>query len=143
MWEILAFRYFRPYRLVVVVPPGHTLSGRERIAFADTLNEEFVGLAGDSALQQHLIGHAGRAGGRMRRRARVRGLDIVCRMVALGAGIAVVPEAVGRRWSHGGALGIVRLEDQLAERELLVIVKRLAAVSAHARRLVEHLTARV
>ena len=134
---------FASDRLVLVVPPGHTLSGREGIAFADTLNEEFVGLAGDSALQQHLIGHAGRAGGRMRLRARVRGLDIVCRMVARGAGIAVVPEAVVGRWSHGGTLGIVRLEDPWAERELLVIVKRLASVPTHARRLVEHLTARV
>ncbi len=77
----------------------------------------------------------------MRLRARVRGLDAACRMVALGAGAAVVPEAAARRWARGGALGLVRLEDPWAERRLLVVVRRLDALPAHARRLALHLAA--
>jgi len=132
---------FRADRLVLVVPPGHALAGRGRIAFADALGCDFVGLSGDSALQRHLSGHAARAGGRMRLRVRVRGLGVACRMVALGAGVAVVPEAAAQRWQHNGALGLVRLEDPWAERRLLVVVRRLDALPAHARRLVEHFTA--
>jgi DNA-binding transcriptional LysR family regulator len=126
-------------RLVLIVPSEHALAGRERIAFADALGFDFVGLSGDSALHQHLVGHAARAGGHMRLRARVRGLDVVCRMVALGAGVAVIPEAAAGRWRSGGSLAVVRLEDSWTERQLLVVVRRLDSLSSHARRLVEHL----
>lgn len=132
---------FRADRLVLAVPPGHPLHGRGSVAFAEALGGEFVGLSGDSALQRHLAGHAARAGGRMRLRVRVRGLDAACRMAALGAGAAVVPEAAARRWTRGGALGVVRLDDPWAERRLLVVVRRLDALPAHARRLALHLAA--
>src|SRR3712207_4822443 len=64
---------FRTDRLVLVAPRGHALAGRKRIAFAEALGSDFVGLSGDSALGGHLAGHAARAGGRMRTRVRVRG----------------------------------------------------------------------
>jgi DNA-binding transcriptional LysR family regulator len=128
--------------LVLIVPSGHALSGRERIAFAEALGFDFVGLSGDSALHQHLARHAARAGGHMRLRARVRGLDAVCRMVALGAGAAVIPEVVARRWKSSDALAVVRLEDSWTERRLLVVVRWLDSLSNHARRLVEHLAAK-
>lgn len=134
-------RLFRIDRLVLIVPPGYALSGGGQVAFADALDGEFIGLAGDSALQRHLAGHAARAGKRMRLRARVRGLDAVCRMVALGAGIAVVAEAAARRFGHDDAMGVATLGDTWAVRGLLVIVRRLDALPAHARRLVEHLSA--
>jgi DNA-binding transcriptional LysR family regulator len=132
---------FRTDRLVLVVPPDHALAARGWIAFAEALGFDFIGLSGDSALQQHLAGHAARSGGRMRIRARVRGLDAVCRMVALGAGAAVIPEAAAQRWESRDALAIVRLEDAWTERQLLVIVRRLDSLSGHARRLVDHLVA--
>jgi DNA-binding transcriptional LysR family regulator len=63
-------------------------------------------------------------------------------MVALGAGVAVVPEAAARRWGGGnGTLAVVPLEDMWAERRLVVIVRRLDALPSHARRLAEHLAA--
>lgn len=132
---------FRADRLVLVVPPGHPLYGHGRVAFADALGSDFVGLSGDSALQRHLAGHAARAGGRMRLRVRVRGLDAACRMAALGAGAAVVPEVAASRWKRSGALGVVRLEDPWAERRLLVVVRRLDALPTHAQRLAQHLAA--
>ena len=107
---------FREDRLVLVVPRGHALAGRRRVAFAEALGGEFVGLSGDSALGEHLAGHAARTGARIRTRVRVRGLDAACRMVALGAGVAVVPEAAARRWKGEGALALVPLEDPWAER---------------------------
>jgi DNA-binding transcriptional LysR family regulator len=102
---------------------------------------DLVGLSGDSALGGHLAGHAARAGGRMRTRVRVRGLDAACRMVALGAGVAVVPEAAARLWRGEGALALVPLEDPWAERRLVVVVRRLDALPSHARRLARHLAA--
>jgi DNA-binding transcriptional LysR family regulator len=75
----------------------------------------------------------------MRPRVRVRGLDTACRMVALGAGIAVVPEAAARRWDTQGTLAMMRMDDPWAERQLMVIVRRLDALSPHARKLVDDL----
>jgi DNA-binding transcriptional LysR family regulator len=131
---------FRDDRLVLLVPRGHRLHGRGHVAFAEALDEAFVGLADDSALQRHLAERAVRAGGRMRLRARVRGLDVACRMVALGVGIAVLPEAAARRRRRDGT-GIVRLEDRWADRRLLLVVRRLESLPAHARQLVQHLAA--
>jgi len=128
-------------RLTLVVPRGHPLADRGRVAFAEALGSEFVGLSGDSALGEHLAGHAARTGALMRTRVRVRGLDAACRMVALGAGVAVVPEAAARRWKGQGALALVPLEDPWAERRLVVVVRRLDTLPSHARRLAEHLAA--
>ena len=130
---------FRTDRLVLVVPLNHALALRRRIAFADALGSEFVGLSSDVPLGGHLAGHAARTGVRMRTRVRVRGLDTACRMVMFGAGIAVVPQVAADPWEQRGALAIVSLEDQWAERRLLVLVRRLSVLPSHARRLVEHL----
>jgi DNA-binding transcriptional LysR family regulator len=132
---------FRTDRLVLVVPHGHALVCRKQIAFAEALGSEFVGLSGEVALGGHLAGHAARAGGRMRTRVRVRGLDAACCMVALGAGVAVVPAAAAKQWERRGALAVVPLEDPWAERRLVVAVRRLDALPSHARRLAEHLAA--
>ena len=132
---------FRSDRLVLALPPGHPWEAREEMAFAESLGTEFVGLASDSALQQHLITHAARAGGRMRVRVRAYGLDVVCRMVALGAGIAVVPETAVRRWASQLRLVSVRLTDSWADRQLFVIARRLDALPPQAQQLAAHLIA--
>ncbi|MCW8087524.1 LysR family transcriptional regulator [Sabulicella glaciei] len=130
---------FRTDRLVLITPPSHPLAGRGQLSFSDTLGFEFVGLSHESALGGHLAGHAARSGRQMRTRVRVRGLDTACRMVALSAGIAVVPEAAARRWDTKGRLAVVSLEDPWAERQLLVVLRHLDALSRHARKLAEHL----
>ncbi|MBI0538404.1 LysR family transcriptional regulator [Roseomonas sp. KE2513] len=130
---------FRTDRLVLITPLDHPLAGRGRVTLSETMDFEFVGLSDESALGGHLAGHAARVGGRMRTRVRVRGLDTTCRMVALGAGIAVVPEAAARRWDTQDTLAMVRMEDPWAERQLVVLVRRLDALSPHAGKLAEHL----
>ena len=53
----------------------------------------------------------------MRLRARVRGLDATCRMVALGEAAAVVPEMAAQRWESRDALAVILWpEDSWAER---------------------------
>jgi DNA-binding transcriptional LysR family regulator len=132
---------FRSDHLVLVVPPEHPLAERQRMPFVEALENDFIGLAGDSALHEHLVGHAKRVGGRMRLRARVHGVDVVCRMVGLGAGVAVVPESAALRWQDRGELGVVRLEDTWADRRLLLVVRQLDALPSQARRLAAYLLA--
>src|ERR1700730_14079564 len=70
---------------------------------------------------------------------RLRRPDAVCRMVERGVGIAVVPETAALRCRRTMALGALRLTDLWATRQIIVCVRRLDALPAHARRLVEHL----
>lgn len=137
----LAVMPFRTDRLVLVVPQGHPLAERGRVAFVEALGSEMVGLSGDSALGSHLAAHAARTGALIRTRVRVRGLDAACRMVALGAGVAIIPQAAAQRWERAGALALVPLEDPWAERRLVVIVRRLETLPSHARRLAKYLAA--
>ena len=130
---------FRIDRLVLAVPRGHTLAGRRRIAFAEVLEEDFVGLSPGSALQDHLARHAARAGHPLKLRVRLGGFDPVCRMVEQGVGLAVVPETAVRRCRRSMAIRAVPLSDPWALRRLSICVRSLDALPLHARRLVEHL----
>jgi molybdate transport repressor ModE-like protein len=130
---------FRIDRLVVVVPRGHPLAGRRDIAFVDVLDEEFVGLVAGSALAEHLAWQSARLGRSLKMRIRLRGLDSVCRMVEYGVGVAVVPETAARRCRRTMALDMLRLTDSWAMRQLIVCVRGLDLLPAHARRLVQHL----
>ena len=130
---------FRIDKLVVVVPRGHAFESRRDIAFVDVLDEESVGLAEGSALAEHLAWQSARLGRSLNPRIRLRGLDSVCRMVERGVGIAVVPETAARRCRRTMALGMLRLKDAWATRQLIVCVRGLDILPAHTRRLVEHL----
>ncbi|WP_249925124.1 LysR substrate-binding domain-containing protein, partial [Escherichia coli] len=46
----LASYPFRQDRLVLALPPGHALSGRRTLSFADALPFDFIGLPEESAL---------------------------------------------------------------------------------------------
>ncbi|MFZ6647879.1 LysR substrate-binding domain-containing protein [Undibacterium sp. TJN25] len=132
---------FRDDQLVAVAAPGHPLSvaagSRRRLAFADLLQYDFIGLAGDSALQQHIAAHALKLGQRLRYRLRLRSFDAICRMVESGAGIAVIPEAAALRYKKTMAIRHFRLTDAWTQRHLLVCMRRYEDLPAYARGLVD------
>lgn len=76
----------------------------------------------------------------MRTRMRVRSLDVACRMAAMGAGLAVVPEVVAAEWAERGALRTIALEDAWSERRLMLVTRHRDTLPLHARRLAEFLT---
>jgi len=71
----------------------------------------------------------------------VRGFEAVCRMVAEGVGLGIVPETAARRCRRIMAIRAVPLSDAWSLRQLTICVKQLEALPAHARALVEHLRA--
>jgi len=132
---------FRTDKLVVVMPRGHRLANRRYLAFRELLDAAFVGLSPGSALQDHLGQQAARAGRALKLRVRVRGFEAVCRMVAEGVGLGIVPETAARRCRRIMAIRAVPLSDAWSLRQLTICVKQLEALPAHARALVEHLRA--
>ncbi|WOI45546.1 LysR substrate-binding domain-containing protein [Acidovorax sp. BLS4] len=122
--------------LVLVVPRGHALAVRRRIAFAEVLDWELVGLSAGSALDDHLAGHARRLGTRPRYRIRLGSFEAVCRMVGQGVGLAVVPRAVVQRCGRSAGVRAVALDDAWAVRSLVLCVRELDALPTPARQLV-------
>lgn len=137
----LESRPFRSDRLVLVMPRGHRLAALPEVAFADTLDEAFVGLSPGSALQEYLNSLAARAGRSLSFRVRVRGPVALCRLVERGVGVGIVPELAAQRARESAALHVVPLSDSWAPRVLLLCARRFDDLSAHARRLVADLTA--
>lgn len=135
----LASRVFREDRLVCVVARGHpALAERRRVRFVELLDLDFVGVAGDNALQRHIARHAAEAGARLNLRVRVPGFEPLCRLVGRGVGIGVVPETAARRW-RGHGLRILRLDEAWALRVLRLCAPSFGDLSPHARALADHL----
>jgi len=125
--------------LVLVTPRRHPLAGKRKVAFADTLSHDYVGLGAASALQEFVGQQAERAGQRLRVRVRLSSFDVICQMVEGGTGIAIVPEATARRWRRSMALSIAHLTDSWTKRHLSLCVQNLQSASPHASRLLAHL----
>jgi DNA-binding transcriptional LysR family regulator len=125
--------------LVLVVPRGHALARRSSISLADAAETPFVGLAQDSALQEHLAFQLRKSGKHLYYRVRLRSLESVCRMVGTGAGIAVVPRAVALQCARAAKIRVIPLADAWAQRKLVLCVLKLDVLTAPARQLTRHL----
>lgn len=133
---------FRKDRFVLAVARGHALAKRSEIAFADVLEQNFVGLDRSSAIQRFLSDKAARIGKPLRLRIQLRSFDAVCRMVESNVGIGIVPETTARRAAKTMAIATVALKDAWALRELTICVRDLEELPNYARQLVDYLRAR-
>jgi DNA-binding transcriptional LysR family regulator len=135
---------FRDDRLVVACAQDHDLvkrNGRRRgVTLAELADYDFLGLAGTSALQQHISEQADAMGKRLRYRLRLPDFEAICRMAAGGAGIAIIPEAAAVRHAQSIALRHFHLNEPWAVRKLQVVVRRLADLPVHARELAQRMT---
>lgn len=138
---------FRPDRLVLVVPKAHPISERagqgkkRKPSFSDALDLDFIGLAGDSALQQYLAAQASRIGKRIRYRVLLRSFEAICQMVENQVGVAIVPESAARRCAKSMAIDRHFLEEPWTSRHLLICVREFDALSKHAMQLVTDIRA--
>ena len=127
---------YRRDRLVLIVPPSHPLAGEAAVAFARVLGEPFVCLHAGSAIHTFMMNHAAQLGGRLDVRIQVRSFNAVCRMVAAGVGIGMVPRsAVGT----ADAVRLIEITDPWAPRDLQLCVRSRSALPAAAQALLVHL----
>lgn len=125
--------------LVLIVRRGDALARQRKVAFADVVARDFVGLLGASALHDHVVRQAAHLGARLRFRARMRSFDAICELVAAGAGVAVIPEAAARRCKGAMNIHPVRMRDAWTRRRLVICTRNAKSLPKPAQRLFEHL----
>jgi DNA-binding transcriptional LysR family regulator len=130
---------FRQDRFVLVVAPGHALAKRRRVAFAEALGYDFVGLDRSASLQRFLQEKADQIGRRLKLRVQLRSFDAVCRLVECDVGVGVVPATTAARAMKAMTIRRVELTDTWALRKLTICVRKLDELPAYARDLVQHL----
>lgn len=130
---------FRSDRFVVVAQAGHPLAARSRVAFAEVLAFDLVGLERTSALQRFLADKAARLGSSLNLRVQLRSFDAVCRLVEAGVGVGVVPQSTAARVAQATPLSVIELEDNWAVRDLTLCVRRFADLRPYAQDLVRSL----
>jgi DNA-binding transcriptional LysR family regulator len=131
--------HYRHDTLVVVMREDHPLAGKQRIAFAETLDSDHVGLHSASSINARTHLAAQQAGRPLRLRIHVPGFDAVCRMVQAGMGIGVLPQKVYQIMGRPLQLVSVALDETWAQRELLLVVRDIDALSPVSRLLFDHL----
>ncbi|KAF2392635.1 LysR substrate-binding domain-containing protein [Pseudomonas frederiksbergensis] len=131
---------FRDDPLVLILPNDHPLADASEVSFSDTLHHDYIGLGASSALAVYLEEQALHAGLRMQIRIRADGFDGVMRMVARGAGLAIVPLAAVERGSAQQPFKCVALKEPWAQRKLLLCARDFTALPGYAQALLHALT---
>jgi DNA-binding transcriptional LysR family regulator len=92
----LVVRHLRRERLLVALPDGHRLVGRQRIRLADLREEDFIVHAGGRRSMMHglVVDLCRSAGFDPRVRHEVAETSTLVTFVAAGLGVAIVPEPV-------------------------------------------------
>lgn len=119
----LAVSDFRRDELVLLMPAGHRLAGRSPIAFADTLDEQWISLNPGAALLQQQQAAARAAGRSFKLRMQVRSFDAVAHMVASRLGVAALPKAAALPMVRAMKLAWRPLSDAWSHRRLKVATR--------------------
>jgi DNA-binding transcriptional LysR family regulator len=133
--------------LVLVVPHGHALAASglagEAVDFARALDHDFICLGRSASLTRKISGAAEAVGRSFRLRVQVRSFDVMCRMVAAGLGLAILPRAGAALYADALGLQVVPLQGLDAERRLLLAMRDPAVLSPAAQALVAMMQARM
>ncbi len=133
--------HFSTDRLILVTAQSHPFARRKTIAFADTLDEDQVGMQHGSTLQTFLAQVTEKLGKPLKLRIQLSSFDAMCRMIGAGVGVGIVPESAARRNQASMGLALVELTDAWSVRERYILVRDPKKLPAYARALIETLCA--
>ena len=133
--------HFSTDRLVLVTSRRHRFARRRRIAFAETLDEDAVGMQQGSTLQTFLAQITDKLGNPLRLRIQLSSFDAMCRMIGAGVGVGIVPESAARRNQESMNLALIELTDAWSVRERYILVREREALPAYALSLIEAICA--
>lgn len=123
--------------LVLLAPRGHPLAGLASVPLEQALSFDLVALARSASLTRRLISAAEAAGQTVRIRVQVRSFDSMCRMVARGLGVAILPRAAASLYADALELALVPLAGGGMQRRLLLAMRQRAGLAPAALALVE------
>ena len=130
---------YRQDQLVLVAPAGHPLARRKAVRWAQAVEYDFVTLAKATSLHKRLEMETETLGRRLKNRIQVRSFDAMCRMVAAGMGIAVLPDVAVEPLLKPLDLRRVALDEPWSDRRLLIGVRDLDGLPRHVRVFIDHL----
>ncbi|AQV97456.1 LysR family transcriptional regulator [Cupriavidus necator] len=136
--ELETFPYQRD-ELVVVVPGGHPLAGRQSLTIGETFGYDFVSLHAGSQIHLQLVKAASEAGRAFKPRIHVPGYDALCLMVQAGLGLGILPRSSASPYQQTLGIRTVALDEPWAARQLVIGVRAYQGLSAVARLLVDRL----
>jgi DNA-binding transcriptional LysR family regulator len=141
--ELAGVRVFpyRPDPLVALVPRGHELARRKTVTLARLTAFAMVALAEDAAQARVVETQAAKRGLRPRIRVRAANFDALARLVAGGAGVAVMSRIAAERAAASLPVMWIPLAEDFARRRLVLCVRRVTGLSTPARALFERLRA--
>lgn len=119
----LYFEHYSKDPLCVIAPAGSQLRARE-VDFAELLAEDFVALEDSAASTMALKRAAQAAGKHLRIRVQVHSFEAVCRFVAAGFGIGIIPTGTAKSFKMTMKLKLVRLRDSWAERDMYLCFQK-------------------
>ena len=124
--------------LVLLLPAGHALAqSNARVAFSDALGCDFVAMSRATSLMRYISSAAEAAGRTLRIRVQVRSFDAMCRMVAAGIGVAILPRQGAALHATAMGLEIRQLDGVATWRRLMLLMRNRDALSPAARAMVE------
>lgn len=127
--------------LSAVVPINHPLASRDRIAFADTLLYEHVGIHSGGPVTHVLRRESVRAGKLLRYRIVAPTFDAMIRVVESGLVVAIIPAIVALRYAGRSGIAVIPLSDAWGERQFAVSCRNRRALPRPAAELFNHLVA--
>jgi DNA-binding transcriptional LysR family regulator len=126
-------------RLVLAVPASHPLAKRERVRFAEIVDEDFVTLRHGTAVRRILSDQARMLERSLKVRVQVHSFEVLSLMASKGLGIGILPEAAVRPLMSAYDLRLVQIDEPWARREYAVCVRSLPELNSAARRLLTFL----
>jgi DNA-binding transcriptional LysR family regulator len=135
----LQTRVYCEEELVAIVPASHPLATGRSTTLAEALKYDFVGLLSGTPLAARVDYESSRLGRTPNFKIHVRGVETMCRMIAAGLGIGILPEAAARRYLDHMQLRSVAIDEGWAKRRLFIGYRDEGTLRHAARLLVRHL----
>lgn len=128
--------------LVLLAPREHALARAAdanpggAVDLAQALDHDLVTLARSASLTRKVSAAAEERGRVLRIRVQVRSFDAMCRMVAAGLGLAILPRAGAALYTQALGLQVLPLRGMDVQRRLLLVMRDRASLSLAAQAMV-------
>jgi DNA-binding transcriptional LysR family regulator len=139
--ELVAIPYGSD-RLTVVLHQAHPLARREAVSFEETLDYDFVALHPESTTTRRLAGLAARLGRTINHRMYVSTFEAACHIIAENLSIGILAEDAVRPLQKALALHTVKLDEEWASRDIVLLRHESRPLTQPAAALLRHLQER-